>query len=76
MKYYIRKILYFMTWVINFYLITRILIYIASNTIENIITSEIILNSIVIFGLIILVPILSTLLTTKIFNLIKDKINN
>lgn len=76
MKYYIRKILYFMTWVINFYLITRILIYIASNTIENIITSEIILNSIVIFGLIILVPILTTLLTTKIFNLIKDKINN
>lgn len=65
-----------MTWVINFYLITRILIYIASNTIENIITSEIILNSIVIFGLIILVPILTTLLTTKIFNLIKDKINN
>ena len=76
MKYYIRKILYFMTWVINFYLITRILIYIASNTIENIITSEIILNSIVIFGLIILVPILTTLLTTKIFNLIKDKFNN
>lgn len=72
MKHYIKKILYFMTWAINFYLITRILIYIASNTIENFITSEIILNTIVIFGLIILVPILTTLLTTKIFSYIKS----
>lgn len=72
--YYVKKGFYCLGWVINFYIIIRILIFICSNTIENIIASEVILNLISVALVVIIAPILTTLLTSKEEGFIINKI--
>lgn len=62
MGFYTKKICYVIIWILVFYFVFRATIFICSNTIENFIESHGLLNAIVMFLVVIVDPVLTTLI--------------